>query len=328
MATPFLHVLRELFPDAFIHLFCRGYVSEVFRRSSAVDHIIEYESARGIGSRVHALRRGRPPRGWCIGFVLPPSFSSALATFLSGARRRIGFAGEMRGFLLTDAMAGMRARDEHLSRMYVRLAEHAAGADVADLPLPVVVPPYRWHDLVAVKRLEEPYIVIAPGAAYGTAKEWPLERYASLAERLTAHTGMRIVAVGATAEAEAQRRMAASTAAPVLPLAGDLTPGDLLAVLRGAALVIGNDSGPVHLAAAMGRPTVAVFGSTSPAWTAPRGVAARIVACSSECAPCFRRECPDGEPNCLLGIGVDDLFKVSRDLLEEVPRGQAETFHR
>ena len=281
-----------------------------------MDYIIECDSVHHLGARVRTLRAERPPRGWDIGFVLPPSFSSAFVTFFSGARRRIGYTGEMRRLLLTDALAAPRARAEHISRMYVRLAERAAGSTVTDIPLPVVVPPYRWVDTVAEKRLEMPYIVIAPGAAYGTAKEWPLERYASLAGGLAEHTGMRIVSVGAAAEAPPLARMAAS--APVLSLAGELTCGELLAVLRGASLVIGNDSGPVHLAAAMGRPTVAIFGSTSPAWTAPRGVAARIVSRDVECAPCFKRECPDGEPRCLLGIEADDLLRTSCDLLEEV----------
>lgn len=316
MATPFLQVLRELFPAPFIHLFCRTYVSEVFRRSSAVDYIIEYESALGLGARVRALRVERPPRGWGIGFVLPPSFSSALAAFLSGAPRRIGYAGEMRRLLLTDALTVPRVRAEHLSWMYARLAERVAGSTITDMPLPVVVPPYQWMDMVEGMRLGNPYIVIAPGAAYGTAKEWPLERYASLAGLLAAHTGLRIVAVGAAPEAAPLARMAES--APVLSLAGELASSELLAVLRGAALVIGNDSGPVHIAAAMGRPTVAIFGSTSPAWTAPRGIAVRIVSSEVECAPCFRRVCPDGEPRCLLGIDVDDLLRTSCDLLEEV----------
>jgi heptosyltransferase-2 len=316
MATPFLQTLRGLLPGPSIHVFCRAYVAEVFRRSSAVDCIIECDSAKGIGARVRALRAERPPRGWGVGFVLPPSFSSAFTAFLSGARRRVGYAGEMRRFLLTDSLAAPAARGEHLSRMYVRLAERVTGSTVVDIPLPVVVPPYRWQDTVAARRFGGSYIVIAPGSAYGAAKEWPLERYASLAERLSAHTGMRIVSVGTTAEAGPLAGLAAT--APVLSVAGELTSGELLAVLRGAALVIGNDSGPVHLAAAMGRPTVAIFGSTSPAWTAPRGIASRVVAGDVACAPCFKRECPEGVPRCLLGIEVEDLFRASCELLEEV----------
>lgn len=316
MATPFLQVLRALFPDPHIHVFCRAYVAEVFRRSSAVDGVIECRSAHRFAARAHVLRGARPPRGWRIGFVLPPSFSSALAVFLAGARRRVGYAGEMRGFLLSDAPAPPEVRGEHLSRMYIALAERAAGRALDRMPLPVVVPPYRWSETLAERKLDGPYVVVAPGAAYGSVKEWPIERYGALAERLATHTGMRIVSVGAASEAAVQHLMARS--APVLPLAGELTTGELLAVLRGATLVIGNDSGPVHLAAAMGRPTVAIFGSTSPAWTAPRGIAVRIVTKDIACAPCFRRECPFGEPRCLLGIEVDDLFRAACDMLQEV----------
>lgn len=328
MATPLLLVLRRLFPDMLIHLYCRAYVSEVFRRSSAVDHIIEHRGGTGIVERVRSLRAGRPRRRWSIGFVLPPSFSAALVTVLSGARRRIGYEGEFRRFLLTDDLDGFYSRGEHLSRMYVRLAERAAGADVADTPLPVVVPPYRWRDTLSEKRLEAPYIVLAPGAVYGAAKVWPLERYAALAGRAAEHTGMRVLVLGSEEEAPGLAKIVESAGVPVRSLAGELTGEELLAVLRGAALVVGNDSGPVHLAAAMGRPTVAIFGSTSPVWTAPRGAAVRIVAHAFECSPCFSRECPDGEPRCLLDIGIDEVFDVSRDLLEGVRRDETESFHR
>jgi heptosyltransferase-2 len=102
---------------------------------------------------------------------------------------------------------------------------------------------------------------------------------------------------------------------PIRSVAGALGIGELLAVLRGASLVVGNDSGPVHIAAAMGRPTVAIFGSTSPRWTAPRGAAVRIVSRPVDCAPCFRRACPDGDPRCMTGVGVDDVFSAVCDLL-------------
>lgn len=322
MATPLLLVLRRLYSDMVIHIYCRAYVSEVFRRSSAVDRIIEHREGKGIMERVKGLRAVRPKRGWSIGFVLPPSFSAALVTVLSGARRRIGYGGEFRRFLLTDDLDGFYSRGEHLSRMYIRLAERAAGAGIIDIPLPVVVPPYRWRDTLSEKRLDAPYIVLAPGAVYGAAKVWPLERYAALAGRAAEHTGMRVLVLGSEAEAPRLAKIVESAVVPVRSLAGELTGGELLAVLRGAALVIGNDSGPVHLAAAMGRPTVAIFGSTSPVWTAPRGAAVRIIAHAIECSPCFRRECPDGGARCLFDIGIDEVFDVSSDLLEEVRCGE------
>ena len=318
MATPFLFVLRRFYPDMSIHLFCRSYVSEVFRRCSAVDHTIEFGPRRTVAARLSALRGGRPRKGWSTGFVLPPSFSSALVMLLAGVRRRIGYAAGMRRLLLTGSLPERHGRTEHLSRLYIGLAEHAADSVAEEVPLPVVVPPYQWREILAGKGLGEPYIVMAPGAAYGTAKEWPLDRYATLARRLAEHTALPVVAVGAAAEAKPLARMAESAAVPVRSMAGECSPGELLSVLRGAELVIGNDSGPVHLSAAMGRPTVAIFGSTSPAWTAPRGVAVRVVSSDVECAPCFRRSCPEGEPTCLLDIDVEVVFQASRDLLEEV----------
>jgi heptosyltransferase-2 len=328
MATPFCLVLRELFPDASIDLFCRAYVAEVFRRCSAVDRVIEYGPGKGLMARLRALQRNRPAGGWEIGFILPLSLSSALAAALSGVRRRIGYGGELRGPLLTDVLDGYDDRREHLSARYVRLAERGSGLAACRVPLPVVVAPYRWRESLDAAGLVPPYAVVAPGALYGDAKVWPVDRYAELAKLISQATSMPVVAVGTAAEADLVSRAAASAGASIRNACGELPVAELLALLRGADLVVGNDSGPAHLAAAMGRPTVVLFGPTSPRWTAPRGAAVRIVSHELPCAPCFARRCPEGEPRCLVDIDAREVYEASRTLLEEVRRGKARTVRR
>jgi heptosyltransferase-2 len=314
MATPFLLTLRRECSDAVISVVCRTYVADIFRRSSAVDVLMEYDSRGGIRSELSVIRKRRPKARWDTCYVLPPSFSSALAARLSGASRRIGYAGDWRGFLLTRAMPRSDLRERHLSHDYVRLID-GTQRDPGNVPLPVVVPPYQWRRDIDEMGLAGDYFVCAAGAAYGRAKVWPLERYASLAAALVAKTGWRAVAVGSAAERPAAAEILEAVAGPSRNLAGAIGVEDLLSVLRGARAVVGNDSGPVHIAAAMGVPVVAVFGSTSPAWTAPRGAAVGIVTAGVDCAPCFKRECPRGDPLCLTEIEVEDVLKALSDVV-------------
>jgi heptosyltransferase-2 len=121
---------------------------------------------------------------------------------------------------------------------------------------------------------------------------------------------MTAVIIGANAEREGAGALAEGIGAQARNLAGTLSPEQLIAVLRGAAVTIGNDSGPVHVSAALGVPTVAVFGPTSVTWTAPRGLRTRAVPADISCAPCFKRECPYGPPRCLAQIEVDPVYNV------------------
>lgn len=319
MATPLLLTLREEFPDKSIHVVCRSYVSEIFRRSSPVDGLGVYEHRRGFRALVSAVRESRPDSGWDACFVLPVSFASALAARLSGAGRRYGYSGECRRFLLTDVLKESDHRSGHLTSAYHRLAERAAGRELREVPLPVVVPPYDWQEISARKGVGGFYAVYAPGAAYGPAKVWPAERFSALAGRLAGERGLRAVVVGSSGERAVAEEVLDSAGPGALDLAGCCTIEELLAVLRGASLVVGNDSGIVHISAAMARPTVALFGSTDPAWTAPRGVSVRTVSAGLDCAPCFERECPGGEPaRCLAELDVDRVFDAAVDLIEEV----------
>lgn len=316
MATPLLSVLRKSAGGLLVDVGCRAYVSEVFRRHPDVDRSIVYDGRGSWREAARTLRRERPPKNWRACIVLPPSFSSALAACLAGARRRTGFAAGGRSFLLHRSLA-RPGRDEHLSRSFVRLAEAATEKTAGGVPRPVVVPPYDWEQRIASHGIDGPYLVVTAGAAYGSAKRWPVERFAEVARRVFGR-GLQVVVAGAPGERDAVEPIA--RAGSGRNLAGEIDTADFLCLLRGAACVLGNDSGPVHLSAAMGRPTVAVFGSTSPAWTAPRGARVRVVRAGLDCSPCFRRRCPDGEPACLAAIGVDEVDDAVAAAIEEERR--------
>jgi heptosyltransferase-2 len=325
MATPFLFTLRRTFPEKCIYLFCRSYVAPVYRHCSAVDHLAVYEKGVGMRGALGVLRREVPASARDICFILPISFRSALMAFLAGTRRRMGYGGEFRRMLLTDALPSEAYRSGHLADAYIRLVGLASGKEEGDVPMPVVVPSYEWEKDIQSFGLEEGYIVLSPGAEYGGAKVWPGDRFARVASQMSRHTGRRIVVVGSAGETTVGEEILEKACIGTgRNLAGRCSVGELLSVLRGASLVIGNDSGPAHIAAAMGRPTVVIFGSTSPAWTAPRGRAVEIVSANVECAPCFERECPHGEPRCMIEIEPECVLEKACRLAEEVCRKGAE----
>ena len=321
MATPFLFILRKTFPDKSIYLLCRSYVASIYRHCSAVDHLVVYEREKGIHGALHALRKEVPRRAKELCYVLPVSFRSALLSVLAGARRRIGYAGEFRRMLLTDALPEKAHRSGHLIDAYIGLVRHVSGKDSEDAPLPVVVPSYEWEGDIQSFGLEEGYVVLSPGAEYGGAKVWPADRFARVASLISKRTGRRIVIIGSTGETSVGEEILSNAGIGTgRNLAGRCSVDELLSVLRGASLVVGNDSGPVHIASAMGRPTVAIFGSTNPDWTEPRGRAVEIVRTNIECSPCFERECPHGEPRCMVEIEPDLVFEKACRLLGEVYR--------
>jgi len=324
MATPFLFVLRNSFPDRSIYLLCRSYVAAIYRHCSDVDHLVVYEREEGLRGALHALGKAVPRRAREICFVMPVSFSSAMLALLAGARRRVGYGGDFRSMLLTDALPSKAYRSGHLVDAYIELVRCVSGKGAEEAPLPIVVPSYEWEKAVQSFGLEEGYVVLSPGAEYGGAKMWPNDRFARVASMISKRTGKRLVVVGSAGEAYAGGEILSKAGIGTgRNLAGRCSVDELLAVLRGASLVIGNDSGPVHIGAAMGRPTLAIFGSTSPAWTAPQGRSVEIVRADVECSPCFERECPHGEPRCMMEIDPDRVVETACRLLGEVCREDA-----
>jgi len=226
---------------------------------------------------------------------------------MSGAKERIGYGAEMRDFLLSKSLDGGKRRDMHLSRIYMHILESAVVGEIVDIPTQIS------SEFVGGLN----YIVVAPGAAYGDAKRWPLERFREVAARIAGEKGWSIVVVGSKEESEAVDHAFENVGENWINLAGKTGVAELLSVVRGASLLIGNDSGVSHISSAMGIPTVSIFGSTSPSWTVPIGPYSLCIYRGIPCSPCFERRCPKGEPVCLTQIGVDEVLKASTALLDE-----------
>ena len=261
-----------------------------------------------------ALRRVRPEAA----LLLTDSLSSAILVALAGIPERIGYGAELRDILLTRRVPRTApARTAPRIREYIVLGR-AAGLSVEEgTPRLVALPAERSAAAALRARTgvpEGPFAVIAPGASYGPAKRWEPGNFAKLATALHARDGTRSILAGTKEDAGP----AAEVARLAGPAAFDLTGATDLASLTGlldeSVLVASNDSGVMHLAAALGKPTVAVFGSTSPVWSAAELPWVRALYAAYPCSPCFRRTCPIGY-GCLRSIDASRAIGAAEELL-------------
>lgn len=310
LATGFVRAVLERWPQAAVELVVRaGHEALPLPRRGRVH---PHDPARlGPGEFGARLRRERYDRF----YVLPPSFSSAWMAWRSGAPERVGYRGQLRGPLLRPALAHRAPpRSVHILREYLDLLDPDIETECYP---PRLEAPATWveRQLAPVcRRLPERFVALAPGAAYGPAKAWPAARYRDLAAAIRDRAGLPVVIVGTRGEAALGEEVREGLEG-VANWCGETDLAGLLAVLARAALVVSNDSGAMHLAAALRRPQVAIFGSTSPTWTGPVNPHAAVLRRPEPCAPCFARTCRPGHYRCLRGIEVGEVLDRALGLL-------------
>ena len=290
----------------------------VYARMHGVGRIIDNPAAhRQLALRArHALGASLRANRYTHAYVLPNTWKSALVPYFARIPKRIGYVGEARYGLLTEARRLDKAALPQLVARYAALADGSSvGVDAT--PGPRLVP--NLENLrAAMHALQlstaQPVAILCPGAEFGPAKRWPVEHFAALARRL-AGDGHSVWIVGSPNDrAIAAALMAAlpSRALPVVDLTGRTDLGTAIDLMSVAALVVSNDSGLMHAAAAVNAPLVALFGSSSPAYTPPLSPAARIAKIDIACSPCFKRECPLGHFRCMRELSPELVYNLAR----------------
>jgi heptosyltransferase-2 len=317
MALPAIADVRRHFAGAHLTVAGRGAIAALFAMVPGIDAVLTLPGRGGLA----ALRTWRADAGAlaAAGFdtalLLPNSFASALVAHRAGIGERWGLATDLRGRLLTQAVPKPRSAESQAA--YYQALVGAFG--IANGPRHARVDPPRLEQSPAPR---DPYVVFAPGAAYGKAKQWPPPRFGELAVRLLAEK-RSVALVGSRGDQDAcseivrtVRRLRAGADEGVVDLCGRTTLGELASVMAGAEGVVSNDSGAMHLAAAVGAPVVAVFGATNERRTAPltRGPDAprpRVVATDVWCRPCMLRECPI-DHRCMTGVSAGQVHEALR----------------
>ncbi|HTL97895.1 MAG TPA: lipopolysaccharide heptosyltransferase II [Holophagaceae bacterium] len=308
MQAPALRLLKALRPGAELVFVAKPAVAEVVK-AYGLGTVLPWSPK--LLERARLIREAEADAA----LVLPKSFGTAMEVFLGRVPERWGWSAQGRRPLLTRALP----RWDDSAHYALRFRALVAGALQAGSDLPTTVadlaPPLEWKAAAAPFLRDDgrPMALLAPGAAGGTAKQWPLSSWTRLAQRL-AEEGIPVAVIGRQEEAELGRAM--TEAVPgLLDLTGKTSLAALGGLLAEASLVVANDSGTMHLAAALGAPTLGIFGPTSPRTSHPLGRNARALWAEVECAPCYLRECPI-DHRCMARLDPESIWPIAASVLE------------
>ena len=322
IATPTLAKLRQTFPDAQITLMVRPWVAPIYEHNPDITNMWVLDEAASLTNFYRAVKMVRGEH-FTIGVALPGSIRAGLLLLQGNVKYRFGYSIRGRWMLLNRAVKLHRDYlEEHQLFYYMHIIEEMCGKPAAREQLvlkPGDLEREEVKRMLALAGLDrgQPLIGIAPGSINSNAKRWPVERYAALADKLAHETHAEVLVLGSMKEADVLDRMEKKCQAKVHNMKGKLSLGQLIALVERLSGLICNDSGAMHIGAALGTPTVAVFGPTESSTTYPFSKASKIVYKPVECAPCMLRDCPI-DHKCMTGVEVDAVFDALKQLVVEV----------
>jgi heptosyltransferase-2 len=317
-----LRALRQRFPQARISILAKPWVADLYRRESFCDELIPY-MPRTVAEKWEAARALRP-RQFDTAILLQNAFEAAAIAYFAGIPERIGYARDGRAFLLTRAISVPKRGEipRHESFYYLELLRRAGIVDeMPQNPNDAIrlegAPAARSAGLDRFRQLGLGEIVIgvSPGAAYGTAKRWLPERFADSANRLASELGATVAIFGSKDERALCESVAASITTRVKNFAGETSLAEFIELAAACRVYLTNDSGAMHIASALGVPTVAIFGATDDQATGPTGPLAKVVREPVECSPCLKRECPI-DHRCMTRVSAAQVADAALELLK------------
>ncbi len=324
ISIPALRQIRRARPNSEIVILARQWVADLYAREAFCDRILIYDNKgrhAGLGGKLRLASELRRER-FDEAILLQNAFDAALLAWLARIPARIGYARDGRRLLLTQPIAVPAAGEipAHQRFYYLELLRRAGWIDeipeCADIRLDGVEAAaaagregWRGRGLPAGS-----WIGVSPGAAYGTAKQWLPERFAAAARSLADKLDARVAVFGSSAEADLCKAIAAQAGPRAHSLAGRTTLRQFIELAATCTVYLTNDSGPMHVAAALGLPTVAIFGATDHVATGPSASWAKVVRHQVECSPCLLRECPI-DHRCMTRVTADEVVEEALRLL-------------
>jgi heptosyltransferase-2 len=321
MTLPAVAAVRNTFPRARITILAKPWVAELFELYPDIDEIMSFQSPGihdGLSGKWRIAREIRKKQFDAV-ILLQNAIEAAIIAFLAGIPVRAGYNSDGRGLLLTHSVQRTKAiREVHQTDYYLEMVK-ALGCRPAGMEFHLRCG--QKYDLLAETMLrrhglaESRLLVgMAPGAAYGPAKKWFPERFASVADKLVDAFSAQIVLFGSSGDNDTAAKVQTQATYPMADLTGKTSLKEAMSLMTRCRLFISNDSGLMHVAAALGVPTVAVFGSTNPATTSPPGRKNIIIHKDVACSPCLRPDCPT-DFKCMDLIGVDDVYEAAVRML-------------
>lgn len=320
MAQSLFKILKRQFPEVIIDVLAPAWSGPLLARMPEVRQAHTLPFAHGelkLGERYRSARRLRAER-YDHAIVLPNSLKSALIPFWARIPRRTGYRGELRWGLLNDVRQLDKKLLPQTVQRFVALGLPKDAALPPQIPLPQLhISSDSVQAALASLRLErpsQPLLALCPGAEYGPAKRWPAQYFADVARAKLAQ-GWSVWIFGSAKDKAIAAEICAQAGEGCIDLSGRTTLAQAIDVLSLADLVLTNDSGMMHVAAALGRKLVAVYGSSDPGFTPPLSGTARIVWLGLACSPCFERECPLVHLNCLREIRPERVLAEMAELM-------------
>jgi heptosyltransferase-2 len=328
MALPALRAVRMRFPEAEIAIVARPYVADIYRDQAICNQLIAYDPKSehaGFSGRERLAMELRAQK-FGVALLLQNAFDAAWLAWRADIPERIGYARDARSFLLTKAIPVPRHEEipAHEKFYYLELVRRAGWLD--SIPdesfISLSVSDEKRENAAEFLRKSGVRhgvrrIAIGAGASYGSAKCWPPSRFAEVANRLRSESDADVILFGTPGEANVSAAIAAEMRRPPIDLTGKTAIAELPALLSQCHLFIGNDSGAMHVASAVGLPVVAVFGPTDPFGTAPVTPRCTIVQEKPYCSPCFLRRCPT-DHRCMTAITADMVDAAARPWLSSI----------
>ncbi len=319
MTTPAVRTIRENFPESEITMLVHPWVSDVFRYSPRVDRLLLYDKKgrhKGIQGMLQLAGELRRETFDCV-ILLQNAFEAALITLAAGIPVRGGYTTDGRGLLLTHGVQKINELNKKHEVNYYQRIMLGLGFKTAPNELELFIPGDQVEN--ARRRLEAltgkakgsfPLIGFNPGAAFGPAKRWPADKFAELAVLLSSQTDARILLFGSPADKETAAaiiRGAGAASSRIIDLTGATTLIEAMALIGECDVFVTNDSGPMHVAAALRTPLVAIFGSTDHIATGPFSDNAMVIRKPLACSPCKKSQCPEKHFRCMKLITADEV---------------------
>jgi heptosyltransferase-2 len=322
MTTPAVRTIRKGFPNAHISLLAKPWVAPVFENSEHIDRLLIYDGDnrhKGFFGKFH-LATDLKGYNFDAAILLQNAFEAAFISFLAGIPLRIGYSRDARRLLLTHAVpCTNEIKTKHQTEYYLNILR-GIGIENENRDLYLKLNQsdrFRAEKILSERQvsLDDKIVGINPGATYGPAKQWPADRYARLADRIIAFSGARVIIFGGPGDQRLGQIISRKMQHLPVDLSGQTSLGEAMALIERCDLFITNDSGLMHVAAALDVPLVAVFGSTNPVATGPMGSKSKVVQADVPCSPCLESECMEGHLKCMDQIDVDQVFDVVKEML-------------
>ena len=316
MAQSLFKVLVERYPGATIDVMAPNWSKSLLERMPEVSGALEMPLGHGqlqIGLR-KKLGRSLKSNAYTQAYVLPNSLKSALVPFFAKIPKRIGYIGELRWGLLNDARKLHKKQLTKTVQRFVALAMEK-GTVPTEWPYPRLEIDSNLVQTAVVKHqltTERPILAICPGAEYGPAKRWPESHCAAVAKEKI-QQGWQVWIFGSEKDQQVGQEIQQLTGEHCEDLTGKTSMAEALDLMSLAQVVVSNDSGLMHVAAALDKPVVALYGSSDPKFTPPLHDEAKILTLNLECSPCFKRECPLGHLDCLNNLTPDMVLALLPD---------------